>query len=131
MSARIWFDAKDLEDCRRVFRELLYHVSKHHGPVAARRLFVEMTPPKRALQEAQNDLLLAEYVESGLSVEKFAEGVAEKNKSLSRDRRRGPSGSTSAATLAKQIRRQKKAMEQDLRRRSYIERLAKHLPDIS
>ena len=88
----------------------------------------EETPStKRALQEARNDRLLAEYLRSGLSIRKFAAKLAEKNKSLSADNRYGPTGSTTAETLATHIRRQKKLMDRDPRRRKHIEQLASQL----
>jgi len=109
-------------------RQLRLAVSLHHGPDTLRRLLAEETPStKRALQEARNDRLLAEYLRSGLSIRKFAAKLAEKNKSLSADNRYGPTGSTTAETLATHIRRQKKLMDRDPRRRKHIEQLASQL----
>jgi len=116
----ISFNPRDLEDYRYAIRQLRLAVSLHHGPDTLRRLLAEETPStKRALQEARNDRLLAEYLRSGLSIRKFAAKLAEKNKSLSADNRYGPTGSTTAQTLATHIRRQKKLMDRDPRRRKH------------
>jgi hypothetical protein len=76
-------------------------------------------------------VLMAEYIKSGLSVKRFAANLAEKNKSLGRDYRYGANGSTNPETLEKQIRRQKKRMDQFPIYRSWIERLANVPPDKS
>ena len=64
----ISFNPRDLEDYRYAIRQLRLAVSLHHGPDTLRRLLAEETPStKRALQEARNDRLLAEYLRSGLA----------------------------------------------------------------
>jgi hypothetical protein len=123
----IWFNPRDLEDYRYAIRQLQAAVLVHHGPDTLRRLLQEETPStKRAFQEARNDRLLAEYIRSGLSVGKCAAMLAEKNKTLPRESRYGPSGSTTAKTLEKQIDRLKDEIW-DPRRRKYIEWLASQL----
>src|SRR6516162_7274078 len=103
----ISFNPLDLEDYRYAIRQLQAAVLVHHGPDNFRRLLQEETPStKRALQEARNDRLLAEFFRSGLTVRKFAAKLAEKNKTLPRESRYGPRGSTTAKTLEKQIDRQ-------------------------
>ena len=75
----ISFNPRELEDYRYAIRQLRAAVLLHHGPDTLRRLLAEETPStKRALQEARNDRLLAEYLRSGLSVRKFAAKLAKK-----------------------------------------------------
>jgi hypothetical protein len=124
----ISFNPRELEDYRYAVRQLRLAVLLHHGPDTLRRLLAEETPStKRALQAARNDRLLAAYLRSGLSIRKCAAKLADKNKSLPRDYRYGPTGSTNAETLEKQIGRQMKAMKRNPLRRKYIERLASEL----
>jgi hypothetical protein len=130
----ISFDPRNLEDYRYAIRQLRMAILLHHGPDTLRRLLKEETPStKRAVQEARNDRLLAVYFRSRLSIRKCAAKLAEKNKSLPPEYRFGPTGSTSAETLEKQISRQMKKMNP--RRREYIEGFARELalwvPDIS
>ena len=103
----ISFNPQEPEDYRYAIRQLQAAVLVHHGPDTFRRLLQEETPStKRALQEARNDRLLAEFFRSGLTVRKFAAKLAEKDKTLPRESRYGPRGSTTAKTLEKQIDRQ-------------------------
>src|SRR6516162_5891488 len=111
----ISFNPLDLEDYRYAIRQLQAAVLVHHGPNAFRRLLQEETPStKRALQEATNDRLLAEFVRSGLTVRKFAAKLAEKDESLN------------PKSLEKQIDRLKDKIR-DPRRRKHIEWLASQL----
>ena len=111
----IWFNPRDLEDYRYAIRQLQAAVLVHHGPDTFRRLLQEETPStKRALQEARNDRLLAEFVRSGLTVRKFAAKLAEKDESLN------------PKSLEKQIDRLKDKIR-DPRRRKHIEWLASQL----
>jgi hypothetical protein len=126
----ISFDPRELEDYRYAVRQLRAAVLLHHGPDTLRRLLAEESPTtKRALQQAKNDRLLAEYVRSGLSVKRCAAKLAEKNKSLPRDYRYGPTGSINKDTLEKHISRQKKLMDQNPSRRAYIQRFALQLAE--
>jgi hypothetical protein len=66
---------------------------------------------------------MAKYIASGLSVKRCAAMLAKENKSLARDARYGPSGTTSAETMEKQIRREKGRMTKDALYRERVERL--------
>ena len=118
----MWFDARDLGECHRAVSQLLSAILKYHGPTIARRLFAEASS-KRKLRVDKNVQLMTEYIRSGLSVKRFAANLAERNKSLARDYRYGANGTTNPETLEKQIRRQKKLMEQQPIYRKFIEEL--------
>ena len=109
------FDPREPEDYRYAIRQLQAAVLLHHGPDTLQRLLQEETPStKRALQEARNDRLLAEFVRSGLSVRKFAAKLAKKDGSMKRE------------SLEKQIGRLMDGIR-DPHRRKYIEWLASQL----
>ena len=95
-------------------------VSYYHGLAAARGLFLKATPSKRDVKAEKNITLMVAHILSKLSVRQCAVELAERNKSLPRDRRFGPYGTTNAKTLEKQIRREKKRMISD---QSYRERI--------
>jgi len=119
---------QNLERCRGAIHKLHDAIAVTHGLAVAKRLFADEVPLNgRNLQKAKNDRLLAEYIRSGLSIKRCAAMLAEKNRTLPTARRHGPNGTTSAETLDKQIRRQKKLMDQDNRYRRYIQRLASRL----
>lgn len=121
----------DLSDCHLAVWDLWSEIVKRHGPVITARLFARAALSRQGLREYKNDQLVAAQIKSGLGVRKFAAKLAKKNKSLSRDHRHGPNGSTNAEALEKQIRRRKKAIDQYPEHRRFIERLAKEFPDIS
>jgi hypothetical protein len=111
----ISFNPREPEDYRYAIRQLRMAILLHHGPDTLRRLLKEETPStKRALQEARNDRLLAEYFRSGLSIRKFAAKLAEKDESLNPE------------SLEKQIGRLMDKIRNP-RRRKYIEWLASQL----
>src|SRR5262245_27115897 len=108
-----------VNDCRRVINELANDLWRRHGITITRRLLTVTTfASKRRRQRGKNLRLLRAYHDSRLSVKGFAAKIAEKNKSLSRDYRYGPNGSTNAETIEKQIRRLKK------RHRDFLSKLS-------
>jgi hypothetical protein len=126
MAAQISFDPGKLADCERALHELQTIIWDHHGVAAVRRLFADAVPSKRNVKNHKNAELMAEYINHsrrGLNVRQCAKLLAEHNKLL-RDRRHGPSGTTSLETMEKHIRREKKRMAKDPDYREYSEWLA-------
>jgi hypothetical protein len=120
MPVVIRFDPGKLQSCRRAILQLCAVIEDHHSPTVLRHLVVGAIPlDGRDLQLANNDRLLVKYMRSGLSIRKCAAMLAEKNKSLPPDLRYGPTGTTNAETLEKQIRRLKK--RKNFLRRKLIE----------
>ena len=128
MAAQISFDPDNIEDCRRAVDNLKNIIWQQHGVVTVRRLFGDAVPSKQKMKNHKNAELMGDYLHHsechGASVREYAKMIAEQNKSLPRDLRRGPSGSTSPETLEKHIRREKKRMAQDPSYREYAEWLA-------
>jgi hypothetical protein len=128
MAAQISFDPRNLEDCERAIVELQTIIWQSHGAATVRRLFAGAVPSKQNVKNHKNAELMGDYLHCsdrhGTSVGQYAKMIAEQNKSLPRDLRRGPSGSTSPETLEKHIRREKKRMAQDPSYREYAEWLA-------
>jgi hypothetical protein len=118
-------------ECWFAIADLYQAIISRHGPAVTKRLFSEFVGSKRQQQSIKNDWLLARYIKSGLSMRRFAAIVAEQNESLPRDQQHGPNGSTNAESIATHIRRWKKMVDGNPRRRAYIENLAKHIADIS
>jgi hypothetical protein len=121
--AQISFNADDLADCRRAIGELKSIIWQNHGAAQVRRLFADAVLSKQTVRVHKNVELMASYIfhsERGLSTKQCAKLLAEQNKSL-RDRRHGPSGTTSPETMEKQIRREKKKMAKDRDYREYAE----------
>jgi hypothetical protein len=107
----IEFDVKDLSQCNLVVSDLYEMIERQHGPIIAQRIFFRATPTKRRLAFNKNvDLMVTYRKNKQLGVEKVAAKLAKENETLSRERRHGPTGTTSATTMAKQIRRQLKQM---------------------
>jgi hypothetical protein len=75
------------------------------------------------MKTEKNAFLMARYIRSGLSEKGCAAEFAKLNKSLPRNERFGPYGTTNAETLAKQIRREKKRMKKDDHYRHVVEYL--------
>jgi hypothetical protein len=132
--AQISFDARNLADCERAVGELQTIIWDSHGVAVVRRLFADAVPSKRNVKNHKNAELMAEYLKysnRGLNVRQCAKLLVEQNKLL-RDRRHGPSGTTSLETMEKHIRREKKRMAKDDDYREYVELLFTHSPpDIS
>jgi DNA-binding NarL/FixJ family response regulator len=96
----ITFDVDDPDDCSRAVNELGAAIWQHHGQEMARRLFSECAlVSKRALAKRKNIRLLAVFRRSAWGVEKTAAYIAERNKSLGRDFRFGPTGNKVIARL--------------------------------
>jgi hypothetical protein len=108
---KIEFDVKDLSQCYIVVSDLYEMIEQQHGPVIAQRIFSQTTPTKRRLKFNKNVALMVVYRKNKqLGVERVAKKLAEKNEALPRERRYGPSGTTSPTTMATQIRRQLELM---------------------
>ncbi|HEX4237795.1 MAG TPA: hypothetical protein VHZ64_07650 [Xanthobacteraceae bacterium] len=110
--ATISFNPGDLEECKRVVTGLQLLFETVHGAAATRSLFVERTKSKHEVQEAINFRLVTAQLESGLSVEKFAKKLAEKNKTLQKGQRHGTTGSINPDAIKRQIGRTKKEMKE-------------------
>jgi hypothetical protein len=111
---KIEFDVKDLGQCNLVVSDLYEMIERQHGPIIAQRIFFRATPTKRRLAFNKNvDLMVTYRKNEKLGVEKAAAKLAKENEALPRERRHGPTGTTSATTMAKQIRRQSERMRKD------------------
>jgi len=119
----ISFDPNNLVDCEKTADQIGFILRKYHGDAVMTRIFLAAIPSKRHLQKHANLRLMVNYKRSKLSAKQFAKTLAEKNKSLPLDRRRG-GGSTNAETLEKQIRREKKRMQRDEHYRELVEHYA-------
>jgi hypothetical protein len=108
---KIEFDVKDLGQCNLVVSDLYEMIERQHGRVIARRIFSKATPTKRGLAFNKNvDLMVVYRKNKQLGVDRVATKLAKENEALPHERRYGPTGTTSPATMAKQIRRQLKRM---------------------
>ena len=108
---KIEFDVKNLGECNIVASDLYEMIEREHGSVIAQRIFSQATPTKRRLAFNKNVALMVIYRQNKqLGVEGVATKLAKENEALGPDRRHGPTGTTSPATMAKQIRRQLKRM---------------------
>jgi hypothetical protein len=111
---QISFDADDREDCVRALIKIQGVLENAYGMKQVGRWLARLTPTQRDIKFSKNFQLMDEYIRSGLSVKRYAKKLAEKNGSLPRGQRHGPTGSTSPDTLEKQIRRLRKSMPKDL-----------------
>jgi hypothetical protein len=125
----ISFNPDDLKDCKRALDEMQDILWLCLGPAEARRLLSEATPSRRLIGVNSNVELMAWYVvlwrtHRVSGVKQYADVVAKMNGTLPRDKRRGPRGSMSPETLAKQIRREKKRAAKNPAYRKVIESVA-------
>jgi hypothetical protein len=111
----------DLEQCEQAVFWLHKLIEDKHGLATAQHLFTRRALTKRRLAAHKNARLIAEYISRGSSVDKVAAELAGENNKLARDDRHGPTGTTSPATMARQIRRQKDKMKADKNYRDYVE----------
>jgi hypothetical protein len=74
----VTYNPKGIEDCRALALELYYKIARHHGPIAARKIFLKIVAPKRSVQLSINVNIFARFLASELSVPKFAAKVAAK-----------------------------------------------------
>jgi hypothetical protein len=118
----IFFDPDNLADCERAIMEMEIILRRRHGSAAVTRLFSTAVSSKRHLQKEANIYLMVAYMRSKLSAKRFAKALAEKNKSLPRERRYG-GGSINPETLERQIRREKKRMQTDELYRDLVDRM--------
>ena len=110
----IEFDVKDLAECNLVASDLYEMIEREHGPIIAQRIFSNVTPTKRRLAFNKNvGLMVAFRKHKQLGVDQVATKLAKENEALPRERRYGPTGTTSPTTMAKQIRRQSERMRTD------------------
>jgi hypothetical protein len=121
-NAYIIFDPDNLAECERAIKEMEIILRRRHGSAALTRLFLAATSPKRYLQKEANIYLMATFMRSKLSAKQFAKKLAEKNKSLPRERRYG-GGSINPEALERQIRREKKRMQTDELYRDLVDRM--------
>jgi hypothetical protein len=111
---KIEFNVKNEAECKFVLWDLYEMIEEEHGPVVARRIFSEVTPTKRRLAFNKNvGLMVAFRKHKQLGVDQVATKLAKENEALPRERRYGPTGTTSSPTMAKQIRRLSKLMRTD------------------
>ena len=97
----IEFDVKNLAQCNLVVSDLYEMIEREHGPIIAQRIFSNVTPTKRRLAFNKNvDLMIAFRKHEQLGVEQAATKLAKENEALPRERRYGPTGTTSAATMS-------------------------------
>jgi hypothetical protein len=133
-----WFpsielDVDDREQCEQAVFWLHKLIEDKHGLATAQHLFARRALTKTRLAAHKNARLIAEFIcrKSRLgrkyeksAVYKVAAELAEenkKNKTRPLKDKHGPSGSTSAATMARQIKRQLDEMKADKNYRDYIE----------
>ena len=76
----ITFDPRSLEDCERAVARLKATIRRHHGPGVIPHLFLKDMPSQRSIKANQNLLILARYIASGLSVQRYAKEMAERYK---------------------------------------------------
>jgi hypothetical protein len=108
-----------------------YHlVEQGHGLIEAQEILKRNLFSKKYLADSKNFRLMVWYVRSGMPIDTFAAEIAKANKSLPWERRFG-TGTTVAATMAKQIRRQIKKMASDERYRINIEEFVEAFPDVN
>jgi hypothetical protein len=110
-TVQIVFDAANRLDCVRALNKMRDVLESAHGIEQVRHWFTLLTWTQRDIKFIRNFQLVDEYIRSGLSLGQYAKGLAEKNRSLPRDQRYGPTGSTSPNTLEKHIRRLRKDMD--------------------
>jgi hypothetical protein len=104
---KIEIDPKDIKACAAAAVMLYAMMREHHGTAAANEIMNRPLLTKRDAADLKNYELL-KAADGDRSVEEVATELAERNKSLPRELRYGPTGSTSPSTLAKQIRRLRK-----------------------
>jgi hypothetical protein len=71
---------KSIEDYERDIAELKEAIRRDHGLAVAQRIFQKATPSKRGIKADKDLLMLADYLLSGLSVQRYATMLAKKNK---------------------------------------------------
>jgi hypothetical protein len=103
---KIELNAKDIEACKLAVLQLYAAIQVHHGIPSANKVMTQFLLSKRNIAAMKNYHLLR--ASEGKSAEQAAAELAEQNKSLPRQSRYGPTGTTSPSTLATQIRRLRK-----------------------
>jgi hypothetical protein len=125
----IEFDVEDLAQCNLVAQDLYEMIEQEHGPIIAQGVFSNVTPTKRRLAFNKNvRLMVAFRKHEQLGVQQAATKLAEENKGLPRERRYGPTGTTSSPTMAKQIHRLLELMRTDVYFRLVIEAIESGQP---
>jgi hypothetical protein len=102
----IILNTRDIKHCQQVAHLIGSVTAMCHGIHAAESIMRKAVPTKRQIQADKNYVLL--QAAKGRIAEKAAVDLAEQNKSLPHDQRYGPTGTTSASTMAQQIRRLRK-----------------------
>jgi hypothetical protein len=126
--AIIEFDATDLVACLKALDEIYEIIEYRYGVMEAQGAVDRNRLSKSALAKTKNFRLMVWYVKSKLSVDRFATVVADANTRLPRKARFG-TGTTVAATMAKQIRRQIKRMKANAAFGADVEEFVKCFPD--
>jgi hypothetical protein len=101
-------DLKDIKACESAAELLHFGISGQHGKATANKTFAKAQASKTRIKEQKNlRLLFAADVAS-------AAALAEINRTLPREERYGPTGTTDPATMATQIRRLRKRYSRQL-----------------
>jgi hypothetical protein len=117
--ASIEMDAEDIEECRWAAFLLYTTILGVHGRGMANEIFSQQVMTKRQIKKQKNYRLRKIALRflkdpQSQSVEKVAARLVEINKSRPPEVRYGPTGTTSVATMAKQIGRLLKANDPDI-----------------